>query len=680
MSQLHVMPISQSRCSFLSTYKIGSSLFSLLTFKQPPDALRQEIGHLLAALRTPCDSLNSALSSAANPIAVTNTPSQTSAGASSASTAPTAANAPADPLAEFYSKLFQHLAFDVQHQILVLGHQTAAAAAQLDTTDPTATSAQLVDHCRLVLLLMRRFPASTAAHAPRLLDLLMQGYATVPTTSSIARSIRELLINEALPLVRDCPTVITVTPSTVAAMIATAFEHHICSMFAKPAPPPDQEDGLVHEHWHRLLETLRLCGRILRWEVVFPGYERNDSKDQYWKSVCQIVTVAGPRPSETHHTQIAFCATILFVMALQRYMRDVQPRTAGQPAFVLIEAVRELRGSGAGGGEHGGGPSSATAGGGAGAVDITATALPCSTETAVCLATAANCWHLLHSVEQLQLDFSKLLRSVPLGEWIARFLVDLAVYVGSAEEARLVLAKDAQVGQLERNVRLLSVMGSGGLQAPLATSVPALFECMLAVLADAQSLPPGEFVAKMASTAGGSGAKHLVLLPLTRHAVVQYCTRLLVGELRARMVANERGCSDTLLGDLLVLLQLDWPAEYELAEQVFAVILDRGAFTYLQFGKYIVCADFIEQFMSMWYPHGGDVSLVFVVDSADAATADISQRRIGTRGADKGHQAGDFPLVMRRQMAKSADADVGECVRGFVVAEQVQLMQHLYEQ
>lgn len=98
-------------------------------------------------------------------------------------------------------------------------------------------------------------------------------------------------------------------------------------------------------------------------------------------------------------------------------------------------------------------------GGGAektGAAQIAATCPPCSAETAVCLVTAANCWQLLHSNEILQMDFSQLLRAVPLSEWISAFLVDLAFYVGSADEARVVLG-DAKIAPLERSVRGLSL-------------------------------------------------------------------------------------------------------------------------------------------------------------------------------------------------------------------------------
>lgn len=124
-----------------------------------------------------------------------------------------------------------------------------------------------------------------------------------------------------------------------------------------------------------------------------------------------------------------------------------------------------------------------------------------------------------------------------------------------------------------------------------------------------------------------------------------------------------------------MLLQLDWPAEHVLAEQVFAVIVARGAFTYLPFSKYVICCDLIEQFMSLCYPHGGDIHLVFASETSPTNSA--AMRQHGTRGANKG-QRDDFKLLMRQQIRRCNDP-VDECVERFIVEEQVNLMQNLYE-
>lgn len=81
---------------------------------------------------------------------------------------------------------------------------------------------------------------------------------------------------------------------------------------------------------------------------------------------------------------------------------------------------------------------------------------PCPKETPICLVTAASCWQLLHSNEILQIDFSQLLMSVPLSNWINRFLLDLSFYVGRTEEAHN-LVKETKISNIEKNLRLLSL-------------------------------------------------------------------------------------------------------------------------------------------------------------------------------------------------------------------------------
>lgn len=51
---------------------------------------------------------------------------------------------------EFYIKMFQHISYDVQHKILLL------TANNSDNN---------LDHCRLILLLLKRFPQAISTHA-----------------------------------------------------------------------------------------------------------------------------------------------------------------------------------------------------------------------------------------------------------------------------------------------------------------------------------------------------------------------------------------------------------------------------------------------------------------------------------------------------------------------------------
>lgn len=58
----------------------------------------------------------------------------------------------------FYIKMFQHISFEVQHNILLL---------------TASNSDNQIENCRLILLLLKRFPQTISIHAPRLVETLI---------------------------------------------------------------------------------------------------------------------------------------------------------------------------------------------------------------------------------------------------------------------------------------------------------------------------------------------------------------------------------------------------------------------------------------------------------------------------------------------------------------------------
>lgn len=137
-------------------------------------------------------------------------------------------------------------------------------------------------------------------------------------------------------------------------------------------------------------------------------------------------------------------------------------------------------------------------------------------------------------------------------------------------------------------------------------------------------------------------------------------------------MADPENLSDTELGNLLVLLQLNWPQELPLAEVIFKIIQNKGQFCYLPFCNYIICPDMIEQFMAMWFPHGGDIHLEF---TAPPGPPTLGSRRIGTRGADKGVKD-DFKLLMKQQMLKCNES-AETSIQYFIQKENITLLQDI---
>lgn len=110
------------------------------------------------------------------------------------------------------------------------------------------------------------------------------------------------------------------------------------------------------------------------------------------------------------------------------------------------------------------------------------------------------------------------------------------------------------------------------------------------------------------------------------------------------------------MGHALVLLQLDWPLEQTMTEKIFSLIRNRENFTYLVYSKYIINIDIVEEFMSLWYTN---CNLTFVPPHSTQP-----QRRIGTRGADKGVKE-DFKQFMKQQVIRSEE-DICSLVVHFI--------------
>lgn len=131
-------------------------------------------------------------------------------------------------------------------------------------------------------------------------------------------------------------------------------------------------------------------------------------------------------------------------------------------------------------------------------------------------------------------------------------------------------------------------------------------------------------------------------------------------------------CSDAILGNQLVLLQLNYPAERVTAEIIFDRIRTKHNFAYFNFASYMVCADFLEEFMHL-YLHDGEIRLELAAPTTTSTT-----RRIGTRGADKGVKD-DFKQLIRKQFLRSGD-DIEALIVQFITQEHMCLVENIFDE
>ncbi|XP_055693785.1 integrator complex subunit 10 [Lutzomyia longipalpis] len=518
---------------------------------------------------------------------------------------------------DFYFKMFQHISSEVQHKILLL------------TANHSESN---LDHCRMILLLLKRFPQAISTHIPRLLETLVQGVPTNP-------QYRTMLINETLPLVLARP--VELSSDLVHRILNICLEHYVGQLLK------EDDDKDKTECWRKIFDIVETLGGLLKWEPFLP-YNRTWSKEIYWQKLIKIVSSAPPKPSE--NKQILFLGSILFIFALQEYIDNITHKIQDTDvSYILVEGFRDDVGA----------PKRRLSDGMPGEAVKIAVNPPCNVETPNCLITAAHCWQLLHSNEILQMDFGQLLMNLPITEWVNHFLLDLAVYLGRNDDihANLQALKDT----LDKQVRLLSLSVS---QENINV---AAFNHICTILSELPTISGTEYLRNLCGSGPG---RHLVLLPLTRKAITQYCTKALVTVLKKK-VLHDSSCSSAVLGNLLVLLQLDWPLETAFAETIFDVIRTRRNFTYHQFSSYIINIDMIEEFTYMWNPQGEEIRLELTVPQAP------KPHRIGTRGSDKGVKE-DFKHIIRQQIARSGE-DIDTLVAQFIVQERLQLIQCIFE-
>ncbi|XP_062716544.1 integrator complex subunit 10 [Aedes albopictus] len=529
------------------------------------------------------------------------------------------------PEQEFYVKMFQYISYEVQHKILLL---------------TAAHSNNNLDHCRLILLLLKRFPQAISTHAPRLLETLVQNI-TIP-------SFKEMLVQEAIPLVYNRPP--DLPSKLVHQIMAVCFEYYLNQMLTET----EDKARTIADCWRKIFEILEFCGTILKWEPFVP-YKKGWSKDIYWQKIIQIVQSAPPRPSE--NKQILFCATIVFVLSLQDYINFSRLKGKdNEVEVILVEGLKDLK------------------------IDVKRRQMesvleipqvvvngPVNPDAPNCLVTSYNCWQLLHSNEILKADFTQLIIRIPgLSLWIQKFLIDLSVYVGQHEETHSLLQSQnaRNMSQLEKNVRLF------GLALVQGTINVHLFELMNNIL---QNLPAtnGHYLQNVALY---PAPRVLMLMPLTKRSILHYIVQTLITLLKAKLSDPE--CSNGVIGNLLVLCQLNWPHESTIVEIIFEIIKSRRQFSYPIWTSYVVNVEIVEEFMYLWQ-NCPDIKLELALSSSSNNLAAAGSRRIGTRGVDKGAKE-DFKQAIRQQISRSNE-DLDELLVQFLQQQHMTLLQNIFE-
>ncbi|XP_044728934.1 integrator complex subunit 10 [Chrysoperla carnea] len=545
---------------------------------------------------------------------------------------------------KFLCDMFKYIPSDIQHQILLL---TA------DRCEDT------MEHCRLLLLLLEKFPHTISTHAPKLVDTLMTAEKHSHFGNQPINPYRRLLVCDLLTLLGLSNAKIDLPAKLMYKLLNKAIEYYLCCI----AAPTSVETEPGDMPWNKLFNVLELTGRILGWDPSLTSFDQNWNKENYWYKFSSFF--------KTHKTmlvddviikQIIYSSTLFFLYCLHEYTALSQNSTQ----FTLVEAFTDAslprvvmettKSSKRRKIEE----------------DINQPILtidkPASNTALTNFIMAANCWEMLHSSEIIQREFSKLTSNLKLEQSLNNFILDFAMYKGHYEDALLRLQEDRPVepiAVLTRNLRIASILF-------FQKYYGQCFDQIYAIIKTLQRNQMG--VLSQNLTVGGI-QRHLHFLPLNYLTVVQYCVRLIICGIKDSINKNSINkipvFNDLALGCLLVLIQLDWPQQEDILPIITSTITQRGTFHYPLLQKHVVNVDILEELMYLWTDQGGNAVLDIFLTPQSLS----NQRRIGTRGADKGVKE-DFKQAMRRQVIRSNDP-IDQVVTNFILGERVHISQCL---
>ncbi|EDW50363.1 integrator complex subunit 10 isoform X1 [Drosophila sechellia] len=523
------------------------------------------------------------------------------------------------PEHEFYVKMYKHLTPEVQHNIFMhtINH-----------------SADNLERIYIYILMFNKFPKSAITQAPRLLEMLAEGMKTEPDLY------QRILVEEVLPMIQNKPP--ELSPNLACRLYTSSLEFYLRQIM-------DESD--TADAWKNIFKVLMICGQMMGWEPFLP-FSKHVNQNVYWEKLVDILS-----GSPAGSSQVLFYATTLFIYSLHGYIRNCKLKIEdAEVSHVLVEGFMEWSPEGDGSDVPSMEPPK---------FSLTTAISP---ELSKAFLHAAQCWQLLNT-DQFQRDFSQLMLALPLAPWISRFLFDLAIYFGHRDEANKLLADMTTQSSLVQSLQILSLnlmQGSMTLQG---------FQCILKILSELPTTQ-GQLLENMSL----KGHRHMVFLPLTRSALVQYCVGAIISRLSRKVL--EPNCPDRLLGDILVLQQLNLLNDVLLTQQIFNLIKQRKSFNLRTLSTYIINIDLLEELSHIWNSQQEDnFELTSSPISSGTPTATTvaggsQSRRIGTRGADKGARD-EFRAITRQQIAR-CNENVITLLANFINQEHLMLAQHIF--
>uniref|UniRef100_A0A131XNP5 Integrator complex subunit 10 n=1 Tax=Ixodes ricinus TaxID=34613 RepID=A0A131XNP5_IXORI len=581
----------------------------------------------------------------------------------------------------FLRDMFSHLPTASQHDILL-----SVAEHCMDTAE----------HCRLMLLLLRKFPEKVVEHGVKLIDTLQMaekhGHCQTPLNQ-----FRKLLVCDVAPLVLKLGVDLPI--KQMYRLIHKCIEFYTVYIHAPNKAKldlsmklsPEAEAGSPEaDLWRQLLSFVGLASRRLHWELADLVSEPGSAgvSDSQWQRLHSLVLsrpnpgvdYPGPQEAEealaSRQKQVFYCTIVLFLHALYNYGRHINPSwfpgSSSEVQCILLEGARwtnvptdqpkhKKRKLDADGKDM---------------EPPTLTVSKCiPTEAAVVLTqsflTAIRCWSILQFLKK---DLSRLSQQIRMEEWpwFQSFLVESLIYQDLHKEAIAKLYQAAEVTKdptvkIKVNLQLASCFHSLG---EFSAACSKLLDVVCSLPETSVAAPPAASVYHPAEALHRKSDRKLVFACYDRGEILRFCMKSLITCFKEKVLMQFTK-DDLALGHLIVMTQYDWPEEEQLFLKLLEIIKKQGSFCYGLFFNYIINADMLEEFMYITTSNGGGVTL----DLLPTSTSQVGRQRAVTRGVNKGAKE-DLKLAMEKQMMRCED-DMEQLLVHFFKQERDLLQQQL---
>ncbi|XP_028557556.2 integrator complex subunit 10 isoform X3 [Podarcis muralis] len=473
-----------------------------------------------------------------------------------------------------------------------------------------------LERAEMLLLLLRRFPETVVQHGVGLGETLLEA-ESIEDQESPVNCFRKLFVCDVLPLIINNPDV-RLPANLLYKYLNKAAEFYInyvtrsaqtenqyqgtqdTSDLVSPSKRSSQKyviEGLtekssqIMDPWERVFKILSVVGVRCEWQMDMARRSFGDTLLKI-KDVCRYISNYDNESHAKYKTQVVYSTMLVFFKNAFLYVSSIQPslfqgpNAPNQVPLVLVEDVSNVYGdtdmerskhvhkkrkltegrektmssddedpSGKGRNRH---------------ITVNAADLPNAIEVQESFRLARESWELLHSLESLDKEFTRICVSWKTDTWLwlRIFLTDMIIYQGQYKKA---IASLHHLSALQGSHSPQQILGQGSLEnqrslIQLATCHFALGEYRLTCekvldLMCYMVLPIQEGVKlpeeQPAVKSKFRKATELKLWPCTSKAIMPYCLRLLLACFKLRAFTDNR--DDMALGHVIVLLQQEWP-------------------------------------------------------------------------------------------------------------------------